>query len=283
MRRNKKESIGFGTSSVVSSRPLGRPGEGRALEDDLILYSNLKLLGFEESLFQWSEFSSVKINLAQNMFSAPNRVAMEAIVYFLLSFLTSRDSVRRDFRDIWPPKNINQIREFRNRVVEKIKESAMEWGISTDSVQVLAGLLQRNGGQKLVRLLCELSYAVLKRSNPVNEIGVSEIADRLVEARIRVGKAKIVKLQRQFLQLVVDGKSHQEEVLNSATKIIDKHADLSREMEGLEIEMQSLAPDSASNSQSCTNEHIEKFVPSWKTLASLFNDFEVRICLTSVK
>eukprot|EP00210_Caulerpa_lentillifera_P006382 g6096.t1 len=275
MRRNKKESVGFGTSSVVSSRPLGRLVETRALEDDLILFSNLKLLGFEEALQQWPEFSLVKTSLTQNMFSAPNRVSMEAIVYFLDCCLTSREATKKTFKDIWPPKTLNQIREFRLRVFEKIKDCSVHWGISTDSIQVLAGLLQRNGGQKLVRLLCELSYAALKPMNSEDEIGSNEIiCDRLIEAQIHIGKTKIVKLQRQFLQLIVDGKSHHEEVRNSASKIISKHADLDHEIEVLKMELDAITSNSELRFQSCTNEHIQYFISNWRSLISLLTDFE---------
>lgn len=90
-------------------------------EGDNILMVNLKMLGIEAALKQWPEYKSLKFDFKAGLFSTPNRTGMEIIIYFLLCHLESRESISKLFKNIWPPRDAGQVRDFRSKSVEIIK------------------------------------------------------------------------------------------------------------------------------------------------------------------
>ena len=275
--------------SVTSTRAGQSVGDahGRPSEEDLLLLHSLRLIGCADALQLWPELASTKVELEQSMFAAPNKSATEALLYFLLSTLTDKETVRKRFKNAWPAATLAEAREFRLRAVELIKERAEDWGVSADSISLLPALLQRNAGQKLVRMLCELSLAAMRaeltaeRSTAAEEdaSGVDGAEaeaptpeDGLAPAAVAIGQARIRSLQRDFLQLATNGSHFAVEMRSIASEIMSRYAELQEKEESMKCELPEIAecpPETESTEET-------DVVAVWRDLLSKSREIEVR-------
>ena len=275
--------------SVTSTRAGQSVGDahGRPSEEDLLLLHSLRLIGCADALQLWPELASTKVELEQSMFAAPNKSATEALLYFLLSTLTDKETVRKRFKNAWPAATLAEAREFRLRAVELIKERAEDWGVSADSISLLPALLQRNAGQKLVRMLCELSLAAMRaeltaeRSTAAKEdaSGVDGAEaeaptpeDGLAPAAVAIGQARIRSLQRDFLQLATNGSHFAEEMRSIASEIMSRYAELQEKEESMKCELPEIVecpPETESTEET-------DVVAVWRDLLSESREIEVR-------
>ena len=242
--------------SVTSTRAgqIAGDAHGRPSEEDLLLLHSLRLIGCADALQLWPEMAAAKVDLEQSMFAAPNKSATEALLYFLLATLTDRETARKRFKNAWPAATQTEAREFRLRAVEWIRECAEDWGVSADSVSLLPALLQRNAGQKLVRMLCELCHAAMRAELAADQSNAAEDdastvdeaeaeaeeatpGDGLASAAVAIGQARIRSLQRHFLQLATNGSHFAKEMRSAAAEIMSRYSELQEREDSMKCEL----------------------------------------------
>ena len=252
-----KKTAKQGATSVTSARPPQTQGDaqGRASIEDHLLYNSIRILGFTDALREWPELASFKMEVTQCMFDIPNKSATETLLYFLLASLIGRDGAEKEFKHVWPPVDPAASREFKSRVVELIKGRFKEWKIADESKQLLPAMLQRQSGAKLVRLLCELCNAIMEmnlRKRAAHGTRAAEddvellpgfegaLLEKMIEAKIRVGKAKIAKLRNGFLERVAEAKAHRQETEKAAAVLNAHYSKLQTDEDALSKELETL-------------------------------------------
>lgn len=277
-------------ASVTSTRWGARSGDvqGRSSEEDLLLFHNLKLLGYVDAIHTWPELTGLKLDLFQSMFSTPNKNATEGILFFLFGILLGTENTKKQFKDVWPATSTAQIREFRTRSIEVIK-SHSEWKISNEIQNLIPALLQRCCGQKLVRFLCELSYTALtftlREMDPEATEGVEStetfldlnesLMEALLPARMKIGQTKLTRLQKRFLTNVVVAKQQKEDIQSHASAVISVYTEMEEKEAQLEASRSFL--ESAESKDIDLVDGASTFNDRWNDLESLLKEIAVML------
>ncbi|XP_057303017.1 uncharacterized protein LOC130638846 [Hydractinia symbiolongicarpus] len=252
-----------------------------------VTFTNLLLLGFNPEANE----AQYRIPFTRDMFSVPNRKAMEVVLHFLFTKLNN-DSAKETFRNCWPIMDKKKEQEFRKLTMEwltKIKKDDPDCHLTS----LVPSLLLSPMGDKFYQFLFYFSTYILKQKMHVLPSKYSSIPPWPVISSAhkkylpQVNRALIVSTINQQSRLI----NHLEETAfvketwmefskelsQEHRKLNKKRRDSEKKLKEMKDTMQQLFGKSTLSSKETVRrtQKMQKVTEFWKTISTLYESQKV--------